>query len=348
SWRGDQTELDVLRAIGQMSLEKGDHRRAFETMRAAMQVEAESDITRMMNEEMQGAFASLFLDGGANDMKPVDALALYYDFRELTPAGRRGDAMVRRLADRLVDVDLLPQAAELLSHQVENRLRGAARAEVAADLAMVYLLDKRPERALRTLARTRQPELPLSIERQRRTVEGRALADTGKPDLALDLLQPLQGSDIDRLRAEILWQADRHLAAGEQFERLLGARWSDDLPLTDGEQLDILKAGIAYTLVADGLSLDRLRSKFASKMALTPNALAFEAVTAPISTAGASFEEVVRSIAAIDKAQDFLTEYRTRFRPSEDSLDDEPADPAVDAEPAASAEAATQPAEAAG
>ncbi len=334
SWRGDQLELDTLRTLGQYAIENGDHRRAFEVMRTAMQVAPDAATTRLMNEEMQSAFARLFLGGEADGMAPVDALALYYDFRELTPAGRRGDAMVRRLADRLIDVDLLPQAAELLSHQVENRLRGAARAEVAADLAMVYIMDRKPEKALRAIARTRQPELPLGVERQRRVVEGRALADTGKSELALDLLKPLKGGDIDRLRAEILWNADRHLEAGEQYERLLGSRWAEDLPLTPNEQMDVLRAGISYTLAGDQLSLDRLRSRFSAKMALTPNKLAFDTVTAPVSTAGASFDEVVRSIASIDVAEEFLADYRTRFRPSEGLAEDGAADPAVDAEPA--------------
>ncbi len=52
--------------------------------------------------------------------------------------------MIRRLADRLVSVDLLPQAAELLQHQIDNRLQGAARAQVATRLAVIYLMDHKP------------------------------------------------------------------------------------------------------------------------------------------------------------------------------------------------------------
>ncbi len=43
-------------------------------------------------------------------MPAIDALSLFYDFRDLTPVGRRGDEMIRKLADRLVSVDLLDQA----------------------------------------------------------------------------------------------------------------------------------------------------------------------------------------------------------------------------------------------
>src|SRR5438874_9635028 len=50
---------------------------------------------------------------------------MFYEYPELTPIGRRGDEMIRRLADRLVAVDLLDQASELLQYQVDKRLEGA-------------------------------------------------------------------------------------------------------------------------------------------------------------------------------------------------------------------------------
>ncbi len=43
----------------------------------------------------------LFLAGKGDALPPIAALGLFYDFRELTPIGRRGDEMIRRLADRL-------------------------------------------------------------------------------------------------------------------------------------------------------------------------------------------------------------------------------------------------------
>ena len=67
--------------------------------------------------------------------------------------------MIRRLADRLVSVDLLDQAAELLQHQVDHRLQGAARAQVATRLAVIYLMNRKPDRALAVLQATRMADL---------------------------------------------------------------------------------------------------------------------------------------------------------------------------------------------
>ncbi len=317
AWRGDELELKTLRLLGQYSIERGNYRRAFEVMRVAEQVNPNSGTSRQMTEEMQSAFSQVFLDKKSSDLSPVQALSLYYDYRELTPSGRRGDAMVRKLADRLVDVDLLPQAASLLEYQVKNRLRGAARAQVAADLALVYLLDHRPDKALFTLSTTRQASLPIAIERQRRTVEAKAMAESGNPDGALEVLQPLDGTEIGRLKADILWSADRYADAGTAYEKMLGGRWTDSMPLSDSEQLAVLKAGISYTLAGDRMSVDRLRSKYTEKMAPTANGSAFDAVTGPIVASGSDFQTIVKSIADADTMKNFLADYRKRYLDTE-------------------------------
>ena len=117
-----------------------------------------SDYTRKIQDEAAVTFETLFLGGKADALPPVEALGMFYDFRDLTPIGRRGDEMIRRLTDRLVSVDLLDQAAELLQHQVDHRLQGAARAQVATRLAVIYLMNRKPDRALATLQTTRTAE----------------------------------------------------------------------------------------------------------------------------------------------------------------------------------------------
>src|SRR5262249_59195550 len=120
----------------------------------AISVNPNSETTRRIQEEAASTFDSLFLAGKGDSLPAIDALAMFYDYRDLTPIGRRGDEMIRRLADRLVSVDLLQQATDLLKHQVDNRLQGAARSQVAARLAAVYLMDRKPHPALAALRAT--------------------------------------------------------------------------------------------------------------------------------------------------------------------------------------------------
>ncbi|MEO9526677.1 MAG: hypothetical protein ABJG32_04825, partial [Roseibium sp.] len=321
SWRGDEIELKTLRFLAQLFAERGQYREAFEAMKSAVQAEPDSDTTRLLQEEMNGLFNSLFLDGKASEMPPVKALALYYDFREMTPIGRQGDEMVRLLAKRLVEVDLLDQATDLLRHQVDNRLKGAARAQIAADLAAIYLMDRKADQALRVLNRTRQASLPSTLERQRNIVEARALTESGRPDLALELVRNMRGSDVDRLRADTFWAAESWRETGEQLEAMHGSRWSDNIPLDDLERRDILRAAIAYSLAGDQLSLERLQTKYMEKMSDSSEALAFDVVTRPIEAQGVEFLEVANRLADIDSLETFLKEYRRQYMSPDRSPD---------------------------
>src|SRR5258708_8207037 len=112
-------------------------------------------------------FAQLFLSPRGDDLPAVDALGIFYESRELTPIGRRGDEMIRHLADRLVAVDLLDQASELLQYQVDKRLEGAARAQVAARLAMDYLTNRKPDRAIGAPRTTRNDDLSGGLRQPR-------------------------------------------------------------------------------------------------------------------------------------------------------------------------------------
>ncbi len=147
-WRGDETEIEALQMLARLYTEENRYRDAFHVMRTALKAHPNSEMTRRIQDEAAVTFDSLFLAGKGDALPAIEALGLFYDFRELTPIGRRGDEMIRRLADRLVSVDLLYQAAELLQHQIDNRLQGAARAQVATRLAVIYLMDRKPEKAL--------------------------------------------------------------------------------------------------------------------------------------------------------------------------------------------------------
>ena len=157
-WRGDGFELEVIRTLGQLYLSQGRYREALETFRSAGNRLPNLPQSVQLQADLSAAFRALFIDGLADGLEPVQALALFYDFRDQTPVGADGDLMVRRLVRRLVDVDLLDQAETLLRYQVENRLDGAARAQVATDLAVIYLMDRKPEDALNIINATRTTE----------------------------------------------------------------------------------------------------------------------------------------------------------------------------------------------
>ena len=304
-WRGDSTEIEAMGLLGRLYAEEGRWREAFFTAHNANLIYPDRPTTLALHEETARAFDALFLEGRADDLGEVETLALFFDFKEFLPIGRRGDEIVRRLADRLVSLGLLDKAAELLTHQVENRLEGAGRAAVAARLATIHLMDRHPADALRAIESTRIAELPRSVRRVRNLIEARALSDLSRTDLALEVIADEEGAEIDRLRADIWWTGRRWREAGEAHEALAGTSWQGPEPLDARQRTDVLRAALAFTLAQDALGLDRLKAKFADKMAASEDAPDFALLGDPNALPTAEFREAARAISNEDTLADF-------------------------------------------
>lgn len=263
-WRGDATELAVIRQLGSLYLSQGLYREALTALRGAGTRMADLPGAMDLQMDLSNAFRSLFLEGGADGLQPIQALGLFYDFRELTPVGADGDEMVRRLARRLVNVDLLDQAAELLKHQVDNRLEGVAKAQVATDLATVYLMDRQAEKALQAIWSSRTTLLPTALNTERRALEARALMELGRFDHALEVLDRDATPAAAEVRAEVFWKQENWAAAAAAYDRRLGERWkASTVPLTSAEESLLIRAGVGYSLVDDQGALARLSRDYA-------------------------------------------------------------------------------------
>lgn len=261
-WRGDATELTTIRDLGQIYLSLGRYREALEALRSAGQHLPDLPEAVEVQDDLSNAFKALFLGGQADGLQPIQALALFYDFKELTPIGADGDLMVRKLARRLVDVDLLSQAADLLKYQADNRLTGVPKAEVSTDLAMIDLMNRQPEAALDALNNSRTTILPVALNAQRREIEARAWLGLGQYDHALEVIQGDKGPTYDAVRAEVAWKQHDWTGAGGQFEKLLGDRYKQPGPLAPDEEAKLLRAAISYSLAGDDASLSRLHDRY--------------------------------------------------------------------------------------
>ena len=269
-WRGDAAEIETIRELGRLDIAQGRYREALEAMRSAGSRLPDLPASVALRTDLSGAFKTLFLDGRADGMEPIQALALFYDFKELTPVGADGDLMVRRLVKRLVGVDLLDQAADLLKYQVDNRLQGVGKAEVATDLAAIQLMAGKPEAAIEAVESSRTTLLPTPLNVQRRLLEARALVMMGRYDHALEMIGKDASPDALEIRAEAAWKAKDWAAAGRWAEARLGDRWRSLAPLTPDEAALLIRTGSAYTLAKDDAGLARLRQRYGALAQANP------------------------------------------------------------------------------
>ena len=313
TWHGGETQFRTIAALSQLYTQAKQWRPAFLAARRADTIAPDSPATRALHDAAQVLFDDLFLGDKAAGLSGVEALALYFDFKEFAPIGRRGDEIVRRLADRLVQLDLLDSAGELLQHQVDQRLTGAARAGVAARLAAIRIMDDKPLLALQVIDATYGAELPEDLRRARALLRARALSDLSRTDLALETIEGETGPDALRLRADILWSGRRWRDAGEAHEALVGETWRSRSPLEDGVRADVVRAAIAYGLAGETLGLERLRAKFAGPMAESSDARTFAMLVQPNAVRSQGFREVAQKATSAETLQAFLKEYRKRY-----------------------------------
>jgi hypothetical protein len=277
AWRGDVHEFDLLRRIAQLYSERGDSRNALQTLNEAATYFRDIEGVESVAQDMAQTFRTLFAEGGADKLDAVTALALFDEFRTLTPPGREGDVMVRKLAERLASVDLLEDAARLLEGQVKSRLKGDEKARVGLRLARLRLVDRKPAAALTALSDSAEAEIPPDLALDRRLVQARALAAAGQEPEALAVLASDEDPAAERIRAMVQWRAKAWKPAAEAFGRLIdgGQASAAELPGL------VISRAVALTLAGDDAAAVALYAKFADTMKKTPYAEAFAAVAGP-------------------------------------------------------------------
>lgn len=312
-WRGDVTELDTVRELGRIYIAQGRYREALEVLRSASRSLSQAPAVDAVQADLSGAFHSLFLDGGADGLPPIQALGLFLDYKELTPIGADGDLMVRRLAHRLVDVDLLDQAGELLKYQADNRLDGVARAQVDTDLAMIDLMNRQPEAALEAINGSRTTLLPAELNVRRRLLQARALSAVGRYDDAAELLEADTSAEASAVRADLAWDQKQWGRAGALFEAALGERWKSALPLQGDDETRLLRSAIAYSLAPDDAALARLRERYGklSQGGAAPNAL--KVALAGVAAGPYAAADYARAVSESDDFQGWVQQMKARY-----------------------------------
>lgn len=308
AWRGDSFEFDVLRRLGDLHTKNRDHRNALIRYRQAASYFKNVQGTEAMTRRMSETFKRLYTDGDADGLPPVRALALYQEFRELTPAGEAGDEMIRRLADRLAKVDLLSQAADLLEHQIKFRLKGEKKAEAGARLAVLRLQDINPTGALKALKQSQAEGLSQELERERLFTRAKALTKLRRGKKALAALSGLTDRDAEFARLDVHWRMNDWTEAANVIARLIGD--TEPAKLNEDEHALVLRWAIALAIAGKVGELEALRGRYAEAMFNGQQASAFRAVAGRGTTEAPDYRTLVRQAGELDTFEKFMSSYR--------------------------------------
>ncbi|MBL4615037.1 MAG: hypothetical protein JKY27_09215, partial [Magnetovibrio sp.] len=312
-WRGDNFEFNLLRRLGSLYLDQQKYRNGLRTLRQAATYFPDHDGANQITKKMSDTFKMLYLDDGADVLPAVTAIALYDEFRELTPPGALGDEMIRRLADRLVGVDLLDRAAALLESQIEFRLKGDEKGRVGARMALIYLFDRKYDRAIVGLNNTRGGGYSDELKLERRLLRAQAHVGLEEPQVALDLLLAQVSKEAELLRSSIYWRAGNWKDASKSLTKLVRDFGVKPRKLMDDTQAAVvLSLAIAQTLAGNEVAISRILENYGAAMAKSSYADAFRLIAEPPETGLVNFRGLSPIVKTVEDFGGFMEVYRQR------------------------------------
>ncbi len=319
AWRGDGLEAQINAELGKLYLNADEFLKGFTILRDAAAMSPGTDVGREITRLMSDSFYSLLMDDP--DISPVEAVTVYEEFKELTPTAEDGNRLIQKLAERLVDADLLERASRILQHQVDFRLSGADKGRVALRLGAIYLLDARPAEAVKALNvaqayyDTEKTDEGRAKQREIKLLRARALSDLGQTGQALSLLNTFNPDpDVNRLRADISWQAGLWDDAAEALHDLiLDERLDLAKPITDDQADLILNRAVALNLSGNRVELANMRERYGAVMNKSKRSDLFDVVTLPRKNMVFVDRETIDALVAdVDIFKGFLESYKEK------------------------------------
>ncbi len=313
AWRGGSFEFDLLMRIAQLYADNSQYDAAMNMWKRVTVYYKDSNRATQAQGHMQETFNRLFGEGLSDTLSPIKTISLFDKYRDLLPPGDMGDQMINNLANRLVSVDLLPQAAQLLDRQIRYRLTGSVRARMGARLALVYLLDHKPDLALEAILRSKDSTVSVELDHQRQQLLARSMADLNRTDDALSVIANDDSRDADLLRAEINWRSQRWKPAADALFRLIPPP-SNGLVLTEDQGSALLDLGAALTLANDEERVAQVRSDYLKAMERTSYMTPFDLVTTAPTSGVINIDSVKARVKQAEDFKSFLATYKERLQ----------------------------------
>ena len=248
-WRGDNLEYELMLVIADLYKKNKDLVKAMRVYDYILKNFSKDAKNLTITAEMVKIFNEIFRPGGYIEiLDDFSVVALFNEFRELTPIGPVGDQVVIAVAKRLLNLDLLDSAEAMLKYQVDYRLQSEEKVTIANNLAFIYIINNKPEKAVEILNQTDKYNYNYREYLERLRIRASALIKQKKYDQALYLISQDRNFEADLLREEIFFKQGKW----ETLIPILEAKLMDKLvnkkELMKYETKDVIKLAIAYAL----------------------------------------------------------------------------------------------------
>lgn len=273
-WSGGSVERERLELEAALHGQSGNQLLAVAALRKIYLRFPQSDAARMAKKDIRMTLSTILND---KSVSPREAAKTFYENIDLASPGAAGDALIRDAVHTLAGLDLLAEAAELLRHQVFQRLRGAQRSGVAADLAALYLGAQDPLSAIAVIENTRRTRLPERLAARRDFLEADAHFQNGDLDVALEIIADRESFEALTLKGRLLTALGDLTEAGEAYSHAAFA--GDGEPTPAQAEAAILAASV-FAQAGNDDALQSLSDKIGNRLAPGPARDLFEGLVA--------------------------------------------------------------------
>ncbi len=280
-WRGDELEYKILMKLSEYEESLQNFVPALRTYKYVLDSFPNSNGSVYITHQMANIYNNfIFSKGGvASKMEDFDLVALFYEFRELTPIGAAGDKIVLMIAKRLINLDLLDEAEQILSHQIKYRLTGKDKIITGDHLAAVYIMNKKPDLAVEILKNTDLVNHGFLEHISRQRLKAKAYLDLKNYQSVLEILQSDDSSDSHIMKEGAYFKSgsweNYALLAESKILPLIAA----EKILPENHEKEAFRLAISYSMQNKLEELKYLASHLKTHNTILQNAIKFIAST---------------------------------------------------------------------
>lgn len=308
AWGEIEFKKQLLSDLSDLYVRNFDYYQALRTLQNLEKISPAVDKPKI-ERRMVKLIEDIYLNNQADNLSALKSLALYQDYNWLPPKSRHYNAIIQKLADRLVAVDLLDRAYELLDSRLRTgELTALEKATFGSRLALIQLFNGQNHEALDILDRTETPGLPKTIELQRRIVRAKALSGTGNEAQALELLKDDYSKNALLLKSEIFWNGNMWGDAADAIKYLI-EKPTPGQPLSEEQINYILDWATALKKAGRETVIVRLRNKFMPYFKDTKYYSAFSVLTDTLENDQINIRVIDKAINDIETFSDFAKIY---------------------------------------
>ncbi len=308
AWGEIEFKKQLLSDLSNLYVKNYDYKAALNTLDDLKKISPFEDKPKVERRQIK-LFEDIYLNNQADNLSALKALALYIDYQDLAPKSQFYHAIVQKLADRLVAVDLLDRAYNLLEERLKSgQLNNIEQATYGSRLALIELFRGNNHEALKLLEDTKTPDLPQTLKLQRRIIKAKALAGTGQESQALDLLKDDYSKNALLLKSEIFWKGGLWGNAADSLKYLI-AQPTPGKPLSEEQINYILDWATALKKAGRETVIIRLRNKFMPYFQGTKYYSAFSVLTGTFDNSQINIRTIDKAVSDIETFSNFAKIY---------------------------------------